>query len=189
MLPKIHDYDKLYRRFRWPKPARYNIGVDVCDRWAARRSRPARDPECPRRRQDRGHHLWLAARDLEPARQHACRARHRARRPGRDAAAADAGSGRRPYRDLQARRRRAAACDPVRRRCAELSAAECRCEGTHHQRAGPREARRDPRRAARSSLVLSIDGAGDGALGFCRDARARDRSTSRRSTRRPTIQL
>src|SRR6266478_991905 len=35
MLPPIHDYDRLYREFRWPKLARYNIGVDVCDRWAA----------------------------------------------------------------------------------------------------------------------------------------------------------
>src|SRR6185369_4061037 len=39
MLPPIHDYDKLYREFRWPKLARYNIGVDVCDKWAAQ------DPE------------------------------------------------------------------------------------------------------------------------------------------------
>ena len=29
------DYDALYRDFRWAVPARYNIGVDVCDRWAA----------------------------------------------------------------------------------------------------------------------------------------------------------
>jgi len=29
------DYDTLYRQFRWAVPARYNIGVDVCDRWAA----------------------------------------------------------------------------------------------------------------------------------------------------------
>jgi acetyl-CoA synthetase len=30
------DYDTLYRQFRWSIPARYNIGVDICDRWAAR---------------------------------------------------------------------------------------------------------------------------------------------------------
>src|SRR5436190_17250923 len=35
MLPPIHDYDKLYREFRWPKLAHYNIGADVCDKWAA----------------------------------------------------------------------------------------------------------------------------------------------------------
>ncbi|MGE3986699.1 acyl-CoA synthetase [Pseudorhodoplanes sp.] len=36
MLPPIHDYDRLYREFRWTIPDRYNIGVDVCDRWAMR---------------------------------------------------------------------------------------------------------------------------------------------------------
>ncbi len=36
MLPDIRNYDRLIREFRWQIPARYNIGVDVCDRWAAR---------------------------------------------------------------------------------------------------------------------------------------------------------
>jgi acetyl-CoA synthetase len=37
MLPaQAKDYDTLYRQFRWTIPARYNIGVDICDRWAAR---------------------------------------------------------------------------------------------------------------------------------------------------------
>jgi acetyl-CoA synthetase len=36
MLANIHDYDRLYREFRWPTLSHYNIGVDVCDRWAAR---------------------------------------------------------------------------------------------------------------------------------------------------------
>jgi len=31
----VRDYDQLYRQFRWNIPARYNIGVDVCDKWAA----------------------------------------------------------------------------------------------------------------------------------------------------------
>jgi acetyl-CoA synthetase len=35
MLGSAKDYDALYREFRWAVPARYNIGVDVCDRWAA----------------------------------------------------------------------------------------------------------------------------------------------------------
>ena len=34
VLPRVKDYDTLYRQFRWSVPARYNIGVDVCDRWA-----------------------------------------------------------------------------------------------------------------------------------------------------------
>jgi acetyl-CoA synthetase len=36
VLPDSRDYDELRRNFRWQVPARFNIGVDVCDRWAAR---------------------------------------------------------------------------------------------------------------------------------------------------------
>jgi acetyl-CoA synthetase len=35
VLPAASDYDALCRAFRWQVPAHYNIGVDVCDRWAA----------------------------------------------------------------------------------------------------------------------------------------------------------
>jgi acetyl-CoA synthetase len=35
VLPAAKNYDAVYRQFRWQVPARYNIGVDVCDRWAA----------------------------------------------------------------------------------------------------------------------------------------------------------
>ncbi|MGU9982378.1 AMP-binding protein [Phreatobacter sp. HK31-P] len=34
MLPDTRDYAALVRDFRWRIPARYNIGVDVCTRWA-----------------------------------------------------------------------------------------------------------------------------------------------------------
>ena len=34
VLPDLRDYAALYRAFRWQVPARYNIGVDACDRWA-----------------------------------------------------------------------------------------------------------------------------------------------------------
>src|SRR5664280_1610126 len=34
VLPRLNNYDDIYRQFRWNVPARYNIGVDVCDRWA-----------------------------------------------------------------------------------------------------------------------------------------------------------
>jgi acetyl-CoA synthetase len=40
VLPAASDYDALYRAFRWHVPAHYNIGVDACDRWAA--SEPGR---------------------------------------------------------------------------------------------------------------------------------------------------
>src|SRR3712207_4551794 len=35
MLAPAPDYDRLLAQFRWIVPERYNIGVDVCDRWAA----------------------------------------------------------------------------------------------------------------------------------------------------------
>ncbi|MGJ3265520.1 MAG: AMP-binding protein [Salinarimonas sp.] len=35
MLDEAGDYESLTRAFRWKVPERYNIGVDVCDRWAA----------------------------------------------------------------------------------------------------------------------------------------------------------
>lgn len=34
VLKRLADYDALYRQFRWPVPAIYNIGVEICDRWA-----------------------------------------------------------------------------------------------------------------------------------------------------------
>ena len=35
MLPQALTYEDLLAKFRWTIPERYNIGVDVCDRWAA----------------------------------------------------------------------------------------------------------------------------------------------------------
>ena len=35
LLPDARDYDTLCRQFRWNLPATFNIGVAVCDRWAA----------------------------------------------------------------------------------------------------------------------------------------------------------
>src|SRR5260221_12731589 len=32
MLPRASSYEEVVRRFRWQIPARYNIGVDFCDR-------------------------------------------------------------------------------------------------------------------------------------------------------------
>jgi acetyl-CoA synthetase len=40
MLPQIRDYDRLVAAFRWQIPSHYNIGVDACDKWAA--AEPAR---------------------------------------------------------------------------------------------------------------------------------------------------
>lgn len=34
-------YEEVYRRFKWNIPDRYNVGVDVCDKWAADKHRLA----------------------------------------------------------------------------------------------------------------------------------------------------
>ncbi len=39
VLPGARDYEALRRSFRWQIPAHYNIGLDVCDRWAEREPR------------------------------------------------------------------------------------------------------------------------------------------------------
>ena len=39
VLPDAREYDALYHSFQWSIPALYNIGVDVCDSWAAREPR------------------------------------------------------------------------------------------------------------------------------------------------------
>ena len=36
MLPEADSYEGLRDRFAWSVPERYNIGVDVCDKWAER---------------------------------------------------------------------------------------------------------------------------------------------------------
>lgn len=41
MLPKAKDFETLSRDFRWQIPPRYNIGVDISDKWAAQ------DPDRP----------------------------------------------------------------------------------------------------------------------------------------------
>ena len=41
MLPAAKSYDDLNAKFRWRVPARYNIGVDVCDKWAGDENRLA----------------------------------------------------------------------------------------------------------------------------------------------------
>jgi acetyl-CoA synthetase len=39
VLPAAREYDALYRSFQWSIPRLYNIGLDVCDRWAAQEPR------------------------------------------------------------------------------------------------------------------------------------------------------
>ena len=41
MLQKKSTYEEVYRSFNWSIPQYYNIGVDVCDKWADERNRLA----------------------------------------------------------------------------------------------------------------------------------------------------
>ena len=41
MLRKGKTYEEIYNSFQWKVPAFYNIGVDVCDKWAGQRYRLA----------------------------------------------------------------------------------------------------------------------------------------------------
>ena len=41
MLPPGKTYDEVLAGFRWQVPERYNIGVDICDKWAPQRDRLA----------------------------------------------------------------------------------------------------------------------------------------------------
>ncbi len=60
VLPDAKDFDALTRGFRWNIPARYNIGVDCCDKWAdADAGRLAILHVHPDGRQDRLSFGWL----------------------------------------------------------------------------------------------------------------------------------
>ncbi len=118
MLPQIKNYDDLYRQFRWQIAPDYNIGVDVCDRWAALDPRRIAIVHVhPDGRHDDITFGWLKETSDRLA-QCAARAWRQARRPRRDSASADARSRGRACRDLQARGGRAAdgACCSVRMR-------------------------------------------------------------------------
>jgi acetyl-CoA synthetase len=41
MLEKRNTYQEVFKSFRWPIPEYYNIGVDICDKWAGERYRLA----------------------------------------------------------------------------------------------------------------------------------------------------
>ena len=41
MLPTGDSYDAVYGGFRWDIPRRFNIGIDVCDKWAGEGDRLA----------------------------------------------------------------------------------------------------------------------------------------------------
>ena len=41
MLKFGQTYDEVYNSFRWEVPEFYNIGVDICDKWAVQKKRLA----------------------------------------------------------------------------------------------------------------------------------------------------
>ena len=41
MLKSGQTYDEVYNSFQWEIPEYYNIGVDICDKWARQRYRLA----------------------------------------------------------------------------------------------------------------------------------------------------
>ena len=41
MLKPGKTYDEVYQSFSWEIPEHYNIGVDICDKWAAQPERLA----------------------------------------------------------------------------------------------------------------------------------------------------
>jgi len=41
MLKRGRNYNEVYKSFRWQVPEHYNIGVDICDKWARQRYRLA----------------------------------------------------------------------------------------------------------------------------------------------------
>ena len=145
----------------------FNIGVEVCDRWAERD---------PRRlaivaveadgRADEVTYGWLK-RDVEPARQCAARAWHRRGRPRRDSAAAGARGRGDPCRGLQARRRsrcRLPCCSASMRIAYRLQNSGAKALLTNAP--GSRQARRVERASPARTRDLSLDGPQPGALGF-----------------------
>ena len=143
MLPQSRSYEELYRQFRWQVPAQFNIGVEVCDRWAER------DPgklaivavSQDGRSQDVSYG-WL--RETSNRLANALSA-HGIKRGDRVAIllpqAPEVAAIHIAIYKLGAHR--AAAGDAVRPRRDRLSAAEFRRQGAPHQRAGARQDRRD----------------------------------------------
>src|SRR4029078_11711332 len=126
VLPRVNDYDSLSRQFRWSVPARYNIGADVCDRWAEKEpDRVAILHARPDGRDEQITYVWLRERyntldsalrasrgkggDPREASQCMGGEGGQAWRPRCNIAAAPAAGCPNPHRDLQARWRRPAA--------------------------------------------------------------------------------
>ncbi len=152
VLPDVRDYAALYSQFRWDIPARYNIGVSCCDRWAA--AEPNRLAILHVRgdgRQDAISYGWL---------------RETSNRLANVLAAHGIARGDRVAIMLPQTPEVAAAHMAIYKLAAValpiavlfgpdalvLPAAEFRRAGADHQQAGRRQARRDPQRCARAHV-------------------------------------
>ena len=139
MLEYAPDYDRLVAQFRWHVPQAYNIGVDVCDRWAAQQPSNARHPRSGRRRQRH------AASPTQPCATHSNRLANALRERGiargdRVAILLPQGVAV-PIAHVAIYKLGAiarAAGGALRRRCHHLSPARCRREGARHQCRGRR---------------------------------------------------
>ncbi len=184
MLPDAKDFDTLTRQFRWNIPARYNIGVDACDRWAERRSRSPRhfahaaptaaktaSPTAPCARRRTGSPMCCArtVSRAATASRSCCRRRRRSR--PRHIAIYKIGAIALPLAILFG-------VDALSYRL-QNSGAKAR----HHQRAGSREAHRHPRTSCPTSRSCSsVDGARPMArCGFHETVARARRPASRRS--------
>ena len=187
MLPQSRSYDELYREFRWQVPAQFNIGVEVCDRWAER------DPDklahrracAPDGRRTDVSYGWLRETSNRLANALAAHGIKRGDRvaillPQAPEVAAD------HIRDLQARRR-----SRCRSRCCSAptrSPTGCRIPARRRSsptRRGWRSSPRSARERAGARTGALDRRAGDGALGFHETiARASSDFTPRPTPRR-----
>ena len=187
VLPRLNNYDDIYRQFRWDIPARYNIGVDICDRWAL--NEPDRLAILHVHADGREDALsYGALRDISNRLANVLRALG-VKRGDRvaimlpqmpEVAAAHIAIYKLGAVALADR------C-PVRPRCAVLPSAEFRRQGAADQRARPRQARRRSQRDCRILPACCRSTAPTMAPAVCRLAGARLGRLRRRSTPRPTI--
>ena len=119
-------------------PEYYNIGVDVCDKWADERYRLALIYEDEDGKIRKIHLLGYQG-ALQPPGQCPEGLRHRPGGPGGDPSPPVPGNGDRPCRHLQTGRHRDSAVHPLRPRCPGVSSGQQRGQSGHHRRGQCRE--------------------------------------------------
>jgi hypothetical protein len=147
MLPKASTFEELTRNFRWQIPARYNIGVDISDKWAASDpSRAAIIHVHPDGRSETFSFGWLSETSNRLANVLRAKA-YRARRSRHRLHAAGARSRRLPRGDLRSSARSRSPSPSCSDPRLSPTVAKFRRQGRDHQRARRREA--SPKSAAK----------------------------------------